>query len=129
MSFNRIQINGYLGRDIENRSLPNGTTVGTFSVATSEKVKGEDLTTWFRVSLFGKQAETLAPYLLKGQQVDILGRLRQSEYTDKDGNQRTSLEVFANDVQLIGKKDQTKAAGASGNSSSVVDDDADNMPF
>lgn len=125
MSFNRIQINGYLGRDIETRSLPNGTTVGTFSVATTEKVKGEDVTTWFRVSLFGKQAESLSPYLLKGMQVDILGRLRLASYTDKDGNARTSLEVFANDLQLIGKKDQAKDTGAS----NTVVDESEEIPF
>jgi single-strand DNA-binding protein len=128
MSFNRIQINGYLGRDAETKVLPNGTTVATFSVATSEKIKGDEVTTWFRVSLFGKQAESLAQYLLKGTQVDVLGRLRQSEFTDKDGNHRTSLEVVASDVQLIGKKDTAKVTDA-GAGNSTVHDDEQEIPF
>ena len=108
-SFNKITIVGYLGRDPDLQYTPQGTAVCKFTVATSERRKdksGEqvDHTTWFRVSVWGKQAEVVNQYLAKGRQVYVEGRLRQEEYTDRDGNRRTSLEVFAQDVQFIGAR-------------------------
>ena len=108
MSFNRIILVGNLGRDPELRHTPQGNTVCTFSLATNERRKagpaGEpnDLTTWFRVSLWGRQAETAAQFLVRGQPVYIEGRLRVEEYTDKEGKLRHSLEVTATDMQFIG---------------------------
>lgn len=107
MSFNKIIIVGNLGRDPELRYTPQGNAVCSFSMATSEKRrdKGGDLqetTTWFRVTLWGKQAETASKYLTKGKPVYIEGRLRIEEWTDRDGNNRQSLEVNATDMQFIG---------------------------
>jgi len=109
-SFNKITIVGYLGRDVEGRYLGDGTAVASFSVATTERKKDrngeyQDSTTWFRISVFGKQAEACHQYLSKGSQVYVEGRLSQSPYTDKEGNQRTSLEVRASDVRFLGKRD------------------------
>ena len=114
-SFNKITIVGYLGRDPELRYTADGTPVCTFSVATTERRKdkgGEfrDVTTWFRVSCWRRQAEAASQYLSKGRQVYIEGRLSQQEYTDRDGNPRTSLEVQASDVQFLGSR--ADAAGA-----------------
>lgn len=108
-SFNKIVIVGYLGRDPELRYTPQGTAVCNFSIATTEKRKdksgeSQDATTWFRVSVWGKQAELVNQYLSKGKQVFVEGRLRQDEYTDRDGNKRQTLEVFASDVQFLGSK-------------------------
>lgn len=107
MSFNKIIIVGNLGRDPELRYTPQGTAVCSFSVATSEKRKDkggdlQDLTTWFRITMWGKQAETASKYLTKGKPVYIEGRLRIEEWTDRDGNNRQSLEVNATDMQFIG---------------------------
>lgn len=109
-SFNRITIVGYLGRDAEQRFTPGGMAVASFSVATTEKRKDGEKTTWFRVSLFGKQAENVAPYLTKGKLVFVEGSLRQEEYTTKDGQTRTALEVNATSLQLLGGKDDTPRA-------------------
>ena len=73
-SFNQISIVGYLGKNAEMRYTPQGTAVLNFSIATTERRKdsrGEftDITTWFKVSLWGKQAEALTEYLTKGRQV------------------------------------------------------------
>lgn len=106
-SFNRITIVGYLGRDAEQRFTPGGMAVASFSVATTEKRKDGEKTTWFRVSLFGKQAEAVAQYLTKGKLVYVEGSLRQEEYTTKDGQTRTALEVNATSLQLLGGKDDT----------------------
>ncbi len=62
-SYNRISIIGNLGRDPETRLLPSGDNVATFSVATTERSKNGDVTTWFRVSAFGKLAETCQQYV------------------------------------------------------------------
>ena len=106
-SFNKITIIGYLGRDAEQRFTPGGMVVASFSVATTEKRKDGEKTTWFRVSLFGKQAEAVAQYLIKGKLVFVEGSLRQEEYTTKDGATRTTLEVNATSLQLLGGKDDT----------------------
>src|SRR5215813_7371309 len=79
-SFNKIIVVGYLGRDPELRYTPDGTPVCNFSVATTERRKdksGEfrDVTTWFTVNMWGRQAEVANQYLAKGKQVYIEGRL------------------------------------------------------
>lgn len=117
-SFNKIMIVGHLGADPQLRYTPQGTAACNFSIATSERRKDntgeqQELTCWFRVCLWGKQAEIAAQYLTKGSQVYVEGRLRQSEYTDREGNKRTTLEVNASDFQMLGSKGQSGNAGPS----------------
>jgi single stranded DNA-binding protein len=107
MSFNKITIVGYLGRDPELRYTPQGTAVCNMSIATTEKRRDasgetEEHTIWFRVTAWGRQAELAAEYLAKGRQVYVEGRLRREEYTDREGVQRGSLEVNASDIQFLG---------------------------
>ncbi len=106
MSFNKIIVVGNLGRDPELRYTPQGTAVCDFSIATNEKKRDksgelQDVTTWFRVTTWGKQAENASKYLSKGKSVYIEGRLRMEEYTDRDGKIRHSLEVNASDMQFL----------------------------
>jgi single-strand DNA-binding protein len=122
-SFNKIMIVGYLGRDPELRNTTQGTPVCDFSMATTERRKDktggtQELTTWFRVSLFGRQAEVASQYLAKGRQVYVEGQLTQREWTDKDGTTRTSLEVRGSDIQFLspapeGETQKAAAARAS----------------
>ena len=107
MSFNKVILVGNLGRDPELRYTTQGTPVCSFTMATNERKKDkagefQDLTTWFRVSLWGRQAETASQYLTKGRPVYIEGRLRVEEWTDRDGRSRYTLEVHATDMQFIG---------------------------
>ena len=116
-SFNKIIIVGYLGRDPEIRYTADGTPVCSFTVATTERKKDksgefQDSTTWFRVTVWRRQAEIANQYLSKGKQVYIEGRLSQSEYQDKDGNTRTTLEVTASDIQFIGARGDEAGGGA-----------------
>ncbi len=109
MSFNKIILVGNLGRDPELRYTPQGTPVCSFTLATNEKRKDksgemQDLTTWFRVTFWGRQAETASQYLTKGKPVYVEGRLRTEEWTDRDGKQRFTLEVHATDMQFIGQR-------------------------
>ena len=120
MSFNRIIIVGNLGRDPELRYTPQGTPVCTFTMATNDRRKdrnGEmtDQTTWFRVTLWNRQAENASQYLHKGKSVYIEGRLRVEEYTDRDGKQRYALEVTATDMQFIGSRQDEGGGGGGGN--------------
>lgn len=106
MSFNKIILVGNLGRDPELRYTAQGTPVCSFSLATNERKKdrsgeSQDVTTWFRVTLWNRLAETASQYLTKGQSVYVEGRLRLEEWTDKEGKTRQSLEVHATDMQFI----------------------------
>lgn len=105
---NIVALAGQLGRDAEVRFLPNGDPVASFSVADSQ---GKDKSTiWWSCSLFGKRAESLAPYLLKGQSVTVTGQLTEREYTNKDGLKVKAQEIRVGDVALQGGKQGGKAA-------------------
>jgi single-strand DNA-binding protein len=140
MSFNKVILVGNLGRDPELRYTPQGTPVCSFSMATNERRKDksgemQDLTTWFKVTLWNRQAETAAQYLQKGRPVYIEGRLRVEEYTDRDGKQRHSLEVNATDMQFIGggrnEEPPIERAAAAGGAPAAEQSDMadDDIPF
>lgn len=117
MSFNKITIVGYLGRDPELRYTPQGTALCKMSIATTEKRKNvagemEEHTTWFRVTAWGRQAELANEYLAKGRQVYLEGRLRLEEYTDREGQKRFSAEVSATDIQFLGQRTDHISASA-----------------
>jgi single-strand DNA-binding protein len=126
---NSITVAGSLGKDAELRYLPNGDAVCNFSVADSQ---GKDKTTiWWRASLFGKRAESLAPYLLKGQAVAVSGSITEREYTDSTGAQKKAQEIRVNDVALQGGKrdaQPTAAPGKTAAQSTGFDDDS-SIPF
>lgn len=106
----KIIIIGNLGRDPELRFLPDGTPVTTFSVATSRKFGDTGETTWFRVNVWGKQAESCNQYLRKGSKVLVEGRLKSNSdgnpnvYQRKDGTWASSYEVTADNIQFVGNK-------------------------
>lgn len=106
-SMNKAIIIGNLGKDAELRYTNGGTAVATFSVATTEKFKGQDNewkedTQWHNIVLWGKSAESLYQYLLKGKQVAIEGRLQTRKWTDKEGRDRWTTEIKADRVTLLG---------------------------
>lgn len=116
MSFNKIIIVGNLGRDPELRYTPQGIAVCNFSLATNEKKKDnsgeyQDVTTWFKVTLWRQQAENAAKYLTKGSPVYIMGRLGVEEWQDRDGNNRYTLVVQATDMNFIGSGGQRQDEG------------------
>jgi single-strand DNA-binding protein len=116
---NKISLIGNLGKDPEVRYTPDGLAVTNFSIAVSEKFKekgeSKERTTWFRVSAFGKLGEICGEYLSKGKQVYVEGRLHTSEWKDKDGNNRFSLEVAASQMVMLGQKgDSYNTAETSG---------------
>ncbi|HEV7775269.1 MAG TPA: single-stranded DNA-binding protein [Luteibacter sp.] len=105
---NKVIIVGNLGADPETRYTTSGTAITSLRLATSEnwtdKQSGEkqERTEWHRVKLFGKLAEIAGEYLKKGRQVYIEGSLRTDKYTDKDGIERFSTDIIANEMQMLG---------------------------
>ena len=105
---NNITVAGNLGRDMEIRAMPNGDPVGSFSVADSQ---GRDKASiWWNCQLFGKRAAALEPYLKKGQQVTVCGTVTEREWTDKEGNQRKTMEIRVNEIALQGGKREQQSA-------------------
>lgn len=122
--YQRLVLVGNLGRDPEMRYTPNGTAVTNFPVATSRKytdASGQirEETAWFRVTVFGKQAETCNQYLAKGRKVLVEGELIVDDksggprvYTRKDGTAGASFEVRANTVRFLSPKGEGGDNGA-----------------
>ncbi|MCD6391796.1 MAG: single-stranded DNA-binding protein [Dehalococcoidia bacterium] len=105
-SLNKIMLIGNVGSDPEMRYTPNGKAVTSFRMATNYRYVGSDgerreETEWFRVSVWGKQAESCNQFLSKGKRVFVEGRLRSRSWEGQDGQMRTSLEVSANRVIFL----------------------------
>ena len=119
----KAQVIGNLGRDPETRYLPSGQMVVSFSVASTRKYTDRggqqvEKTTWFNVSAWSKLAETLDRltqdgYLAKGRQVYVSGRIELREYQGNDGTNRTSLDLNADEVLMVGSR-QDGAGGMAG---------------
>ena len=107
---NKVILVGNLGRDPEVRYSPNGQAVANVTLATSEswkdKTSGEkqEKTEWHRVVFFGRLAEIAGEYLKKGAQIYIEGRLQTRKWQDKDGKDRYTTEIVANDMQMLGSR-------------------------
>jgi single-strand DNA-binding protein len=105
-SLNKIMLIGNVGSDPEMRYTPNGKAVTSFRMATNYRYAGSDgerkeETEWFRVSVWGKQAESCNQFLSKGKRVYVEGRLHSRNWEGQDGQMRTSLEVSANRVIFL----------------------------
>lgn len=111
---NKVMIIGHLGRDPEMRYTPSGRPVTTFSVATSRSWNTSDGerrsdTEWFNVVSWGSLAEICKQYLSKGQQVYIEGRLQTRRWEDDDGNKRTTVEIVAKEMIMLGDRKKKPA--------------------
>ena len=144
--YQQITLVGNLGNDPEMRYTPSGVPVASFSLAVNRSWTGQDgqrqdKTTWFRISVWNKQAEIVSQYLTKGRQVLVVGEMEDARaYTDRDGNMRASLEVRANSVRFLGQRGDNmggdsgggfgNSGGASyGSSSSGQDIQDEDIPF
>ena len=110
-SVNKVILIGNLWKDPEIRYLPNGDQVCNISLATSEKYKdkstgaAKENTEWHRVVFFGKLAEIAGQYLKKGRQVYVEGALRTRKWTDKEGQERYTTEIVANELKMLGSRE------------------------
>jgi single-strand DNA-binding protein len=129
---NVFSFTGTVGRDAEVRYTPSGLAVLSVTVANNVGFGDKQQTLWIRAALFGKRAEGgLQNYLKKGQQVFVSGELTQNEYKANDGTMKTSLELNANIIDLIGKRSDSgqgqQAYQVSGTQSAPALGDHDNF--
>ncbi|TVR21627.1 MAG: single-stranded DNA-binding protein [Anaerolineaceae bacterium] len=138
MTYHQTIVVGNLGNDPEMRYLPSGTPVCNMNVAVSERWSdrqtGEkrEKTTWYRVAVFGPQADNCAKYLAKGRQVMVVGTVEASAYMNKAGEPAASLELRARDVRFLsggggGSSSDGDYGGDSGGASSPGS--MDDIPF
>ena len=132
---NVFSFTGTVGRDAEVKSTPSGQTVLNVTVANNIGFGERQQTLWIRVALWGKRAEgQLAQYLKKGQQVFVSGELTQRDYQANDGSTKSALELTANVIDLVGKRNDSNAGSPNSsrhetridNSETGFDDD---IPF
>lgn len=134
-SVNKVIVLGNLGKDPEVRHLPNGDAVCNFSLATTESWKDkdgnkQDKTEWHNVVIFRKLAEIAGEYLKKGRPVYIEGRLQTRKWQDKEGKDRYTTEIVADQMQMLGSRDEAKEVTKTSEAPKTnFDDMADDIPF
>lgn len=136
-SVNKVIIVGNVGKDPETKYMPNGDAVTNVSIATTESWKdkntGEkkELTEWHRVTFYRKLAEVVGQYVKKGSQLYVEGRLQTRKWTDKDGVEKYTTEIIADNMQMLGNKGSDAAparqAAPTGRPAEVPADD--DIPF
>ncbi len=110
-SVNKVILVGNLGKDPETRYTPDGAAITNITLATTDtwkdKATGEkkEATEWHRVAFFGKLAEIAGQYLKKGRPVYIEGRIRTRKWQDKEGQDRYTTEIIADQMQMLGSRE------------------------
>lgn len=140
-SLNSCSFIGNLGKDPEVRYMTNGDAIANFSIGCNESWKDktgekQEKTEWVRVSAFGKLAEIIGKYLVKGSQVYVSGKMQTRKWQDKDGSDRYTTEIVANEMKMLGgrgdssktesKPDRQQQVKADGGG---FDDMEDDIPF
>jgi single-strand DNA-binding protein len=119
-SVNKVILVGNLGADPETRYLANGDAVCNIRIATADRVKDKasgdykEYTEWHRIVFFGKLAEVADQYLKKGKQVFVEGRIRTNKWQDKDGNERYTTEIVANELKMLGSRQESGSTAGEG---------------
>lgn len=131
---NNLSATGNIGKDAELRYTPSGDAICSFGFALTSGFGDKQITSWLNANLWGKRAETLAPMLLKGTKVGIVGELTNRPYKAKDGTDKFSLEIRINDLTLLGSKSDTSTASVQNNQppahqSTSIDDVENDLPF
>jgi len=133
-SVNKAIVLGNLGKDPELRHLPNGDAVCNFSLATTESWKDkdgnkQDKTEWHNVVIFRKLAEIAGEYLKKGKPVYIEGRLQTRKWQDKEGKDRYTTEIVADQMQMLGSRDEAKEVAKPTQAPTGFEDMESDIPF
>ena len=126
MALCKVMIIGNLGADPEMRYTPSGRPVTQFNVAVNQSTKNQqtnewvEATDWFRVSVWGDRAERAAESLRKGNKVFIEGRFKTREFEGRDGQKRTSLEITADSLVNLEKRNREDGDGEFGGTTSAA---------
>lgn len=111
---NSVTLIGHLGKDAEMVKTSNGSLMVKFSMATNEVYMKEGtkvtVTQWHNCVSFGKKCEVLQKYAKKGNKIAVMGMLKYNSYTDKNGIDRTTVNIEINDFSLLGKSNSEQAA-------------------
>lgn len=134
MSINLVTLIGRVARDPERREMPNGTIVAEFSIAVDKrktKMSENPEPNWFRVSCFDRQADYVLEYIGKGRLVAITGRLDHRKYQDRDGNNRETISIIADNVQGLDRprEDEGQKGKGTARTTRTKADDIDDDPF
>jgi len=105
---NSVTLSGKLGRDVELRVTPNGTAVANLNLAVNSGYGDKKKTSWFKVVVFGKQAETIANQFKKGDAIVVNGTIEINEFTGKDGNKKSSTDIVLSKFFFFGSKSESK---------------------
>jgi single-strand DNA-binding protein len=125
---NKVMLIGRLGKDPETRFSGDGLQITTFSVATSEKYKGEQQTEWHNIVSFGKLAEVCGTYLHKGKQVFIEGKIKTNSWSGEDGVRKYRTEILLSQMEMLGSKSDGGQAPKRDYVPADLSDDTD-IPF
>jgi single-strand DNA-binding protein len=130
-SINKVIILGNLGGDPNVNYTKNNTKVANLSVATTtvNTSTGEEVAEWHRVTAFGNQAEAAEKYLSKGSKVYVEGRTQTNKFTDKEGIERSTKEVIANQVQFLSKGPNKETGTPAETAESKGEQTDDDLPF
>lgn len=134
MSINKVILVGNLGQKPEIKVTGSGLAVSKLRVATSDRRKDSDgawnnVTEWHTAVVFGSQAENCEKFLDKGSQVYVEGRLQTNKWQDKDGNDRWTTEIIANQVKFLSSKGAKPQATAPQTNDSQAFETEDEIPF
>jgi len=115
-SVNKVILIGNLGRDPETRYSADGAAIANVSIATTRKYKDasgqqQEETEWHRVVFFSRLAEIAGEYLRKGRPVYVEGRLRTRKWTDKEGHEKYTTEIVAENMQMLGSREGMGGGG------------------
>ena len=119
----RVELDGNVGKQPELKTTKSGEQMCRFSVASTKKVEGrEPVTSWVNVLCFDEMANLVAEKVGQGDRVIVTGRLEVEKYQDKDGNERTSVTVMADDIGASLKWPKRQGGGPKSESSSTSED-------
>jgi single-strand DNA-binding protein len=138
---NKVMLYGHVGKDPDIKTLESGKKIAKFSLATSKKIKDNDVTQWHNIIFWDKQAEVIEKYVKKGSSLIIEGEIQYREYEDKEGVKKYFTEILGNSFYFTGKKEDKpvekkeefkanpKAGFSDINELPGVNDNDDSLPF
>ena len=127
MNVNKVMLGGRVGSDPDIKDVRGDLKICNISLATSSGYGDKESTDWHRVTFFGKTAETVKEYVVKGQEIYVEGRIQYRKYTDKQGVEKYSTDIIANQMQL-GQKAKGSASASSYTPATPPKEDGD-IPF
>jgi len=124
---NLVILKGRLGQDPEVKQSQSGLAIAKFSLATNERVKGEDQTEWHRCVSFGKTAEVMGEHLSKGREILVQGKIKTNSWEDQDGNRKYMTEILVDRFEFCGAPKDN--GGQPQKASSRTQTENDDIPF